>query len=243
MKYFGMVFGFLAVTALVLPGLTAQEKDKKADKAEKKEGDELPKKEKKPVEEKPEHGQVVKTKILSMRPDSAREFTIEMQMPDPQKVFNFQNWQAQHLQSISTSANPTQYAQRMAAYQQQLPAQQASIYTMKPFDVRAAEGCKVRTMFPPVQYDDAGNLKKWNKKELEAMKKGSKLPGYPSDFDALKTGQYIELYLAKVHKEKEKGVTKTLPAKDKKKKDDDDPIMDKGPEVVMIVIYTEPMGR
>jgi hypothetical protein len=243
MKYAAMVLGFLAMTLLALPGLTAQEKDKKGDKAEKKEGDEPAKKdkEKKPVEEVPEHGQKVQTKILSMRPDSAREFTIEMKLPDPQRVFNFQMWQAQQMASISQSPNPQVYAQRMAAYQNALPGQQAGIYTAKPFDVRAAEGCKVRTMFAPVQYDDAGNLKKWTKKELEAMKKNSKMPGFPADFDALKTGQWVELYLAK--QPTGKGGAKSPPAKDKKKKDDDDPLPETRPDVVMIVIWAEPMGR
>src|ERR1043166_8001903 len=239
MRYFAMILGFLAATLIVLPGLTAQEKDKKGDKAdktekaEKKEGDEKKDKEKKPIEEKPEHGQVIKTKILSMRPDSARDFTIELPMLDPQKM-----WQLQ--QSLAQARNPAEYQQRMA---------QANVFTMKPVDVRAVDGCKVRTMFPPIQYDDAGNLKKWSKKELEAMKKNSKLPGFPAEFDAIKTGQWVELYLAKTPKDK--GGTKAGPkekppprAKDKKKKREaDDPLPEPRPDVVMIVFWAEPMGR
>jgi hypothetical protein len=225
MKRAGLIAGFLALTLVLLPALTAQEKDKK-DKAEP-EKKEPAAKEKKPVEEKPEHGQIVKTKILSMRPDSAREFTIEVQTPDPQKMFQLQ-------QSLSQARTPLQYQQIMA---------QANIYSAKPVDVRAAEGCKVRTMFPPVQYDDAGNLKKWSKKELAELKKNSKLPGFPADFDVLKTGQWVELYLAKQPKEKAAAKDKAGANPKKKKMDDDDPLPAVRPEVVMIVIWSEPTGR
>src|SRR5437870_3197049 len=128
MKYAAVDLAFLAMTLLDLPGLTAQEKDKKADKTD---GDEPAKKEKekKPDEEEPEHGTIVQPKLL----------------------------------------------------------------------------------------------------------------GPPADSAELKTGQYVELYLAK--QPKEKGGTKTPPAKDKKKKDDDDPLPETRPDVVMIVIWAEPMGR
>jgi hypothetical protein len=246
-----MLFGFLALAVFLLPALTAQEKKDDA-KAEKKDaGDdkketvkEKKEKEKKPVEEKPEHGPVVKTKIISMKPDSARDFTIEVPMPDPQQMFQLQQWQAQQMRHIATAPNPRDYAIRMAQYQQQLAQKQASGagYSMKPVDVRASENCKVRIMHPPVQYDDAGNLKKWTKKELDALKGNSKLPGYPADFDMLKSGQFIEVYLAKVHgspKDKWQGPND----KKGKKKDDDppEPMPEMRPEVVMIVIWGEPM--
>jgi hypothetical protein len=133
-----------------------------------------------------------------------------------------------------------EYQQRMA---------QANVYSMKPVDVKATENCKVRTIFPPTQYDDAGNLKKWSKKELAELKANSKLPGFPAEFDLLKPGQWVEVYLAKPAKEKGTSKdTKAMP-KDKvggKKKiiDDDDPLPGMAtPEVVLIVIYAEPMGR
>ncbi len=97
-------------------------------------------------------------------------------------------------------------------------------------------------MYPPVQYDDNGRLKKWTKKELETLKGSSKLPGYGSDFDMLKTGQFVEVYFAKPPAPaKDKGSAAT-----KKKKGDDDPpepMAMNRPEVVLIVIWGEPMGR
>src|ERR1700686_3831026 len=83
------------------------------------------KKEKKPVEEKPEHGPVVKTKIISMKQDSARDFTVEIGMPDPQKMMAVMNWSQQQMFNISRTANPVQRAQQMYQYQMQLAMKQA----------------------------------------------------------------------------------------------------------------------
>jgi hypothetical protein len=244
MRVAGLMIGFLAVTLFVLPQLPAQEKDKKADKdakAEAKDPDkaEMKEKEKKPAEEKLEHGPVIPTRILSMKPDSAHDFTVEIPQPDPQQMFQLQQWQAQQMMYIAQSRNPTEYAQRTAQFQQGMAQRiaQGAGYTKKPVDVRARDDCKVRMMNPPVEYDDAGNLKKWTKKELDKLKDKSKLPGYPANFDMLKTGQFVQIYLAKPPPApKDKGGTK-------KKKDEDppEPMGDMRPEVVMIVIWGEPM--
>jgi hypothetical protein len=255
MKYSGLVIAFFAACLFVLPSLTAQEKkgdDAKADKKdidakdpEKKDTPKEPKekKEKKPVEEKPEHGAVIKTKIVSMKADSARDFTIEMAMPDPQKIASLQMWSFQQMQSLM-GGDPRTRGQRMYQYQMQLAIKQANeTTTMKPFEVRAAEKCKVRTMFLPLEYDDTGKIKKRTRQELAELKGKSKLPGYPADFDLLKIGQYVELYLAKPAAAP-KGSAPAAKNKNKKKKDEDDPDVPIAvPEVVMIVIWAEPMGR
>jgi hypothetical protein len=247
LRHAGLIVGFLAVALFALPGLTAQEKDKKdPDKAdpEKKDPPVKEKKEKKPVEEKPEHGPVFKTKIISMKQDSARDFTVEVPMPDPQKIASLQMWSFQQMQSLM-GGDPRTRAQRLYQYQMQLAQKQANeTTTMKPVEVRATEKCKVRIMYPPVQYDDAGNLKKYSPKELAAMKTNSKLPGFPADFDLLKTGQWVELYLVKPAPPAKGSAGTTPMKKDPKKKMEDDPDVPLAvPEVVMIVIWAEPMGR
>jgi hypothetical protein len=129
----------------------------------------------------------------------------------------------------------------MANYQQGMAQRmaQGGVTSPKNVDVRATDACKVRMMHPPVQYDDAGNLKQWTKKELEKLKDKSKLPGYPAEFDMLKTGQYVQIYLAKPP-----APVKTTPNKKKKDEDPPDaPTADMRPEVVMIVIWAEPMMR
>jgi hypothetical protein len=236
MKYFGLLIGFLALSLFVLPGLTAQEKKDDDTKPEKKEP--KAKKEKKPVEEKPAHGAVVQTKILSMKADSARDFTVEIPMPDQQKMYDLQVWMMQQQMSIAQSPNVQTYVQRMNSFQQQLASKNTN--TLKPVEVRASEKCKVRIMYPPLQYDDAGNLKKWTKKEIAALKAKSKLPGFPADFDLLKTGQYVEIYMAKPPPTPKGSGAQP---KRKKKMEDDPDLPIAVPEVVMIVIVAEPMGR
>lgn len=251
MKITGLLIAFLALSLLVLPGLTAQEKktdDAKADKTDKKDGDKTDSE--KPVkkkEEKLEHGPVLKTKILSMKSDSSHDFTVEVPMPDPQQMQQMQVWQMQQMQQLSQIKNPMQYAQRMQQIQNQLAQWQAQGrgYTRKPVDMRATETCKVRIMYPPMEYNEEGKLKKWTKKELAALKGNSKLPGYESNFESLKVGQLVEVYLAKQHgspKDKWPGAKQQ-----KKKKGDDDPpaepMAESRPEVVLIVIHAEPMGR
>jgi hypothetical protein len=278
MKSVGLLLGFLALTLLFLPGLTAQEKkgddakkekaeakdEKKDTKGEKKDvkdekkdakddkGDPEKKdtekkdakkdKEKKPVENMPEHGQVIKTKIISMRAESAREFTIEMPVFDPQRAAAMQAWQVQQMQQIMANPNP----QRLLQFKMDLARKEATeMYTMKPVDLKMAEHCKLRVMFPPMQYDDAGHAKKWSKKELDALRGNSKLPGYPAEFDVLRPGQMVEVYLAKqsqlaTPKDKDKGA----PQKKKKKSDDDPPeLPEMRPEVVLIVIHSDPAQK
>ncbi len=98
----------------------------------------------------------------------------------------------------------------------------------KDYDLRAAENIKVRSKFPPTEYDDKGNLKRWTAKELKALKGNSKLPGYPAEYDALRPGQLVQTYLAKVSKEKTPKGLKT-----------EEPMEGTRPEVVMIVIVQE----
>jgi FtsZ-interacting cell division protein ZipA len=254
-----LLIGFLALSLFLLPGLTAQEKKKKDTAADKADA-EKPAKTAKKKEEKFEHGPVLKTKIVSMRPKSSHDFTIELSVPDPkqqaqmaQQQAQLQLWQMQQMQQLAMTTNPQQYAQRMQSYkvqlaqrQQQMARQQAQGfgYTKKPYDVRAVENCKVRIMYPPVQYDDNGKLKKWTKKELAALKGNSKLPGYESSFESLKVGQDVEVYLSKQYgSPKAKWTGGTRQKKKKADEDPPEPMPEQRPDIVMIVIHGEPKGK
>ena len=68
----------------------------------------------------------------------------------------------------------------------------------KEFDLEAVATAKVRLKDPPVQADENGNVKKYTAKELKELKGDPKLPGYAGDFDSLKTGQIIQVKLAKM---------------------------------------------
>jgi hypothetical protein len=135
------------------------------------------------------------------------------------------------------------YAKAQATYQNdtykfQVELAKKDVYSTKPWDVRAHDEAKVRAMTPPVEFDDLGFEKKWTKKELEERRDKTGLPGFAVEFDQIKSGQYVEIYMAKV----------APPAKDKdqpkkKKGPDDDPVPPEAkarPEFMMIVILQQP---
>lgn len=261
MKRIGLLIALFAGLVFVLPSLTAQDDKKKdADKAVKKDEDKKdekkdedkkktdapPAKDKKPVEKIPPHGQVFRTKIVSTSAATSREFTIELQEIDPKKVADLNTWKFQQSQSLANQkyqASTTKdfkgritalqnYQKALANYNVDLAKRSGNIYSAKPLEVRAHDDAKVRTMFLPVQFDDQGFQKKWTEKEKKEFRGDTLLPGYPSDFDAIKSGQFVELYMAK----------KPAPAKDapkKKKGPDDDPVEMKTPEFIVIVILAD----
>ena len=232
MKRLGLVIALLAGLVFVLPSLTAQNEKKDDDKAakkddakdpekkddEKKKSD--PAKDKKPVEKLPPFGAKFKTKIMSANGASNREFTVELQEVDPKKVYELNTWKAQQSQSLTNAqlalaraTTPQARLQAQQGYQRavttfsmELAKRQGNIYTAKPFEVRATEDAKVRTMFLPIVFDDQGFPKKWTEKEKKEFRGETLIPGYPSDFDAIKSGQYVEIYMVK----------KAPPAKDAK---------------------------
>jgi hypothetical protein len=79
-------------------------------------------------------------------------------------------------------------------------------------------------------------MKRWTSKELLALKKGSKLPGYPAEYDILKPGQLVAVYLAKALPAP-KGKAKGLKV--------DDPVDVPGnrPEVLMIVVMQDSLPQ
>jgi hypothetical protein len=271
MKRIGLLIGFFAILVILVP-LTAQDvKKKDGDKADTKEVDKKgdknsddkkdpdKKKEEKKAPEKLVFGGQVRTKINGLKGDSNREYVIEVQEIDPVKVNNVAKWKAQREQQLAQElfnimridpkdfqgrANATaNYQRNLINFKVELAKQ--NVYTAKNHDIRAAEGARVRSMAPPIEFDDAGFQKKWTKKELEELRAREKsnlvlyqgekrigpLPGFPTDFDAIKQGQIVDVYFVR-----------QAPAKkdDKKKKgpgDDDPPAGKAGAsEFVLIVI-------
>jgi hypothetical protein len=105
----------------------------------------------------------------------------------------------------------------------------------KDIDLRASDEMKVRVLELPVEFDEKGKAKKWTKKEI-AERKGPdpSLPGYTGDFDSLKAGQIVKVYLVK-----QKPAPKPVAKGKDKVKDDDEPV-EKRQEVWMVVILGEP---
>jgi hypothetical protein len=234
----------------------AKEPDEKTEKKKDKKDKEEP-----PKKEKLNFGYKFTSKIISANGGSNREFTVEVKEIDPQKVAQVSTWQAQRMQQLAQQAasvsqqfvqanqqtNPQQRfnslqnaAKSQANYQRDLAnfnieLAKKDIYSNKPFEVRAADEAKVRSLNPPVEFDDQGFQKKWTKKELEERRDKTGLPGFPVDFDQLKTGQYVELYMVKPAP-----MPKAQPKK-KKGPDDDPPPEAMGrPEFVLVVILSDP---
>jgi hypothetical protein len=143
---------------------------------------------------------------------STKEFTVQVTSgePDPQRVQENQLYYNQRLAQISVA--PVQSRQRLLA-ELQLDMQRRALNAMKKvtkdIDLQADDNIKVRVAQPPTEPDDKGFSKKLTKAELKKLKgPDATLPGYTADFDQLKVGQQVTVYLAKQKQAKSK-TTKT----------------------------------
>lgn len=205
---------------------------KKDDKKDDKKGKTDPKKDKKdpktdvkpkPPQEKLVYEKIVTAKIKKISTEAPNDFTIEVVVPDPVKVAALQQWQYERLMAIA-QAKPQDRFKLNFDFQIELAKRQNDIYTTQDFDVRAVENVKVRTVDPPMEYDDKGFPKQWTPKELQALRGNSTLPGYPSTYEFVRSGQNVQVYLVR---------PKMVPRK--KGEDPKEPIAD----VVMIVIGSQ----
>jgi hypothetical protein len=103
----------------------------------------------------------------------------------------------------------------------------------KQVEMQANDDLKVRMLNPPVDFDLKGKPRKYTSKELRDMKgPDTKLPGYTAEFDDIKPGQIVKLYLP--------NKSKPAPKPAVKPKDSDEPKPVEKPEVLMVVILQEP---
>jgi hypothetical protein len=142
--------------------------------------------------------------------------------------------QIKHLQELQNAVAKLQ----LDAAKQELNLQQLFkvVTSKKDVDFRAAEGVKVRTLNPPVAYDEKGNVKKYTREELKELKgKDTSLPGYESSSDRLQTGQSVKVTLSNP-----KEPSKSDKDKDADKDTDKDKTADKKAEVTLILILSDP---
>ena len=247
MKRLGIFIALLAGLIFVMQPLTAQ--DEKKNEEKKKIG--TPAKDKKAIEKMPAFGSKIVTRIMSANGASNREFTIESKEIDPKKVHELGVWQAEQQKALANAQqgiarardaderlSATQdYQRALANFNIELAIRQIVTYSPRPYEVRATEDAKVRTQFLPVMFDDRGFVKKLTEKEKKELRGNTQLPGYPSDFDAIKPGQLVEIYMVK----KAPPPPKDKDALKKKKKTDDDPPPPAitAREFVLIVILQE----
>ena len=262
MKRFGLLLGFIACLMIIVPSMAQDKaKDGDKDKTEKSDTKDEPKKKEEPkkspsltkwLSEKAEKS--FTTRIINMKPESNREFTIEVQERDNAKVQAVANWSAQREAQLAQELaninriDPKDFKGRLNAQQNyqrnvaqyQIDLAKQNIYSPKNYEVRAADDAKVRTITLPIEFDDTGKIKKFTKKELHERKDKTGLPGYPSEFDAIKQGQVVDIYMVKQASSKKKDDT----AKKKKKGPaDDDPApafsKDRPMEYLLIVIKSD----
>jgi hypothetical protein len=83
------------------------------------------------------------------------------------------------------------------------------------FEFMADDKMKIRTLQLPVDYDDKGKPKKLTTKELKE-RRGSdlSLPGFEADFDTLRQGQLVDVYLEKPQNPPANGKNKAAKADD-----------------------------
>jgi hypothetical protein len=263
MRVFCCTLGLMIASLIVVPLLAtagddkadkkddpkAAKKDVAAKKGDKKDKDEDPADPKKGEvkKEKLVWGSEFAGKVKEMSQNSQRDLTIEIQIQVP-NIDGQRDW-ANHKASwarrqaeIFRDPNPVNRANALADLQRQIAQYKPNIVKNIPKDVpiRATEDCKVRSLFPPLEYDDKGNLKKWTAKDLAEMRKDG-LPGYPADFETLQAGQIVKVYL------KKQAAPQPAPKGGKAPniKLDDDPNLGQTPraEAVMLLIMQNPPPR
>jgi hypothetical protein len=194
-------------------------------------------------------------KLTQMDANSANDFSVQTKLPEPnpdginrmnqlqlQLVQQQQQFlQANNFQGKQNAANAIQRTQLAIAQAE------PNLIRYKDVDVRlrGAENMQVRWANPPPDYDDKGNLKKYTKDELKALRGTEGLPGYKGDKESLQKGQYVRVYL-KASAAANKYATKTK-TKGKKKgpaptpitpSDDVTSVQDR-PEVLVIEILAD----
>jgi hypothetical protein len=193
--------------------------------------------------------------VLRIDANSQKEFIVQVQVPEPnpQGIYDLNaalaNWERRKIEIVTREPNPASRAQQLAQLQADisinLPRLQANTirYVTKDIKLRAADDLVVRTNILPLDYDDKGRPKKYTKKELEELRGDKSLPGlYKSEFEALRDGQVVMVYLAKgqaspvpkTKKDAKKGIVVLPPPEN---------ALRQTPEVVLIVILAEPKDR
>jgi hypothetical protein len=197
-------------------------------------------------------------KLTQLDANSPNDFTLQVKVPEvnPDTVNRLnqlnlqlaqqqQQWaQARDLNGKRSAANA------MQSTQLEMVKAQANYYRYKDqdFPLRAAENLQVRWAFPPPDYDEKGNLKKYTKEELKALRGTEGLPGYRGDKEVLQKGQVVRAYLkqsaaaTKLQKASQKAPAKgkkTAPATTPEAPDDVAVVQDR-PEVLVIEILAEP---
>lgn len=165
---------------------------------------------------------VLRARIGQTNAESGAGLSVELPFPYAPKIVAAQTWLRQQIQLGNRSYEViNQYKKKLNEARQ--------------VEVKPGENIVVRTANPPIEYDAKGNLKRWTTREIAALKGASRLPGFPAQFDSVRPGQIVDLYVAKVAT----GKRTARDPKEKKMEDEEELTDYPRPEVLMIVVLIE----
>jgi hypothetical protein len=233
----------LVCAALVCSTLPADEKktDKTTDSTDQQTEPRTEKKDKttakksKEKKEKFDYGLKFDGKVTKVE-GSSMNFTVQVPYSynDPQRVAENQTHYTRRMLEIGRERNPQSRAQQLADLQMDMQrrAANAVVNKTKDVDLEANDKTKVRIQNPPAEFDDKGKAKKLSKAELKKLKgPDSTLPGYTAEFEQLRVGQLVTIYLPKQKKEKTKA------------KGEDVDMPPERPHPVLILIVADPPSQ
>lgn len=146
-------------------------------------------------------------KLTQLEANSQKDFTVQVKVPEPNPdgYNRMAQLQMQLLQQQQQFAQARDFNGKRNALnsinntQVQMVQAQGNLIRFKDTDVkmRAADNVQVRWVYPPPDYDEKGNVRKYKKDELKALRGDEGLPGYKGEYEALQKGQYVRVYLPK----------------------------------------------
>jgi hypothetical protein len=164
--------------------------------------------------------------------------------PNPSAFQNQQNLVRRQFE-ILRNTNPAERQQQLAQLAQDVAQNQRNLYHPKEvhrnLELQPTDNVRVRSMQPPLAYDDKGNPRKYTARELQDLKGEHNLPGYMSEWGQLRAGQIATVTVYARKKD-------TAPAAAPKGKDADKELERKlleteKPYASMIVILGEPPSK
>jgi hypothetical protein len=177
---------------------------------------------------------------------SAKPFAAKLLRVDPaQKTFSVEITIARGQENLDAARNLISLRQQLLTtrdpgsirnIQVEILKNQANLYSRKDekqkIELEAIDDMRVRTTMLPLETDEKGRPRKLTEKEKRELKgPETNLKGYMADFENLKAGQIVEVYLEKPSKGAAQHKPKDLvTAKER-------------PKVVMMVILEEPPNK
>lgn len=145
-----------------------------------------------PSEDVVKAGVVFRGRIQEVRGDEKSREIVVLAM-DPKLNQEFVQWDQKEQLAVVKDKNPMQ---RVEKYRKDYAKKLAEVFTGDPKTVVVNEIARVRTSYPPPQYDATGAPKKISAAELSKLK-SLRLPGYAADTTNLRVGQIVDVTLPK----------------------------------------------